>query len=93
MLADHRREFEAVGFGHIDVDKDDRDFALEQMLERLARPVRGDQVRVEVPQNCFISQQLGWLVVDQKNIDPVFRHRPRLTGAASCGEPTTIARC
>ena len=40
MLADHRRQLEAVELGHADIDQDDGDVVLEQMLERLARRVR-----------------------------------------------------
>ena len=36
MLADHRRELEAVELRHADVDQDDGDLVLQQMLERLA---------------------------------------------------------
>ncbi len=40
MVADHRRQLEAVEIGHADVDQDDGDLVLQQMLERLAAPSR-----------------------------------------------------
>ena len=48
MLADHRRELEAVELRHADVDQDDRDVRLEQLLQRLAADARLDQVLAEL---------------------------------------------
>ena len=48
MLADHRRELEAVELRHADVDQDDRDFVLEQVFQRLARRRRLDEILAEV---------------------------------------------
>ena len=38
MIADHRRQLEAVEFRHADVDQDDRDLVLEQELQALRAP-------------------------------------------------------
>ncbi len=48
MLADHRRELEAVQFRHADVDQNNRDFVLEQVFERFAPRRRGDEVFAEL---------------------------------------------
>ncbi len=96
MLADHRRELEAVEIGHADVDQNDGDFRLEQVLERLAAGRCLDQIFAELPQDHLIAQQLRRLIVDQQDIDLVVLRSFRLSrssGAATCAAPTAIARC
>ena len=44
MLADHRRELEAVELRHADVDQDDRDLVLEQLLQRFLAGRRLDEI-------------------------------------------------
>ena len=39
MLADHRRQLEAVEIRHADVDQHDGDLVLEQQLKRLRAPM------------------------------------------------------
>ena len=95
MLADHRRELEAVELGHADVDQDDRDLVLEQDLERLAAGGRDDQVLAELLQDDFIGQQLRRLVVDQKDVDLFMVHHlaTPISDAATCGWRGAVARC
>src|SRR4051812_4379543 len=44
VLADHRRQLEAVELGHADVYEDDSDLGLEQVLQRFPRRSGGQQV-------------------------------------------------
>ena len=52
MLADHGGQLEAVELRHADVDQHDGDVGLQQMLERLARRRRLDQVLAELAQDA-----------------------------------------
>ena len=95
MFADHRGKFESVEFRHANVDQDDGDVVLEQELERFA-PRRGrDQVFSEVLQNDFIGEQLGRLIVHQKNIDFLLVHHlpAQISGEATYGWRGATARC
>ena len=68
MFADHGGELETVELGHADVDQDDRDFVLEQEFQRLAAGSGDDQILAELLQDDFIGEQLGRLIVDQKDV-------------------------
>ena len=83
MFADHRRQFEAVEVRHADVDQNDGDFVLQQNLQRFRRRRGLDEILVELAQNDLVAQQLGRLIVDQKNVDLVLV----LHGAASAMQP------
>ena len=77
MLADHRGELEAVELRHADVDQQDRHVVAQQLIERLARRRRLDQVLVEILEDHLIGQQLGGLVVHQEDVDLIgFCHEP-----------------
>ena len=77
MLPDHGRELEAVELRHAHVDQHDGDLALEQLLERLARRARLDQVLAELLEHHLVAQELGRLVVDQQDVDCILHHVPR----------------
>ena len=68
MVADHGGEFEPVQFGHADVHKDDGDIHFKQIFECLPARRRLDQVHADVLQNDLVAQQLGRLIVNQKDI-------------------------
>ena len=79
MLADHCRELKAVEVGHADVDQNDRDIASEQLIEGFRRRTGLYEVLPELLQDRFIAQQLGRLIVDQKDVDFGIRAIHRLT--------------
>ena len=95
MLADHRRQLEAVELRHADIDQHDRDLVLQQLLQRLARRVALIRFSPSSLEDHLVAQQLGRLVVDQQDVDLVVR-RPCiavLSDAATCAAPTAAARC
>ena len=94
MLANHRRELEAVQIRHAHVDQDQCDFVLEQALERLARRRRLQQVLADLREHGLMAQQFGLLVVDQQNVHLVRNAFMGmvLTDAATCAARTAIAR-
>ncbi len=93
MLANHSRELEAVEIGHAHVDQHQGDFMLEQILERLARRRRLEEVFADLRQDGLVAQQFGLLVVDQQNVDSFgCVHDRALTGAATCAARRAIAR-
>ena len=76
MLADHRRQLEAVELRHAHVDEDDRNLLLEQVFQRFLGRSGFDQPLVQPGEDGLIAQELGRLVVDQQDIDLVVRgHR------------------
>ena len=84
MVADHRRQLEAVDVRHDDVEQDDRDVVLQNLLQRLAAGLRLDQILIEVAQDDFVAEQLCGLIIHQENIDAVpLGHRPVPSGAAT----------
>ena len=86
MIADHGSELEAVQLRHANIDQDDGNLVLEQLLQRLAGRRRLDQVLTEVTQNDLVAQKLGWLVVDQEDVDHI------LNADSSCSVFTGLAR-
>ena len=75
MLADHRRQLEPVELRHADVHQDDGNLLLEQLLERLPRRRRLDQILSQAFENRLVAEQLGGLIIDQQDIDlVVHRH-------------------
>src|SRR5215475_3621696 len=95
MLADHRGQLEAVEFRHADVDEDDRDLLLEQVFQRLLGRGGLDQPLAQPGQDGLVAQELGWLIVDQQDVDFLVRgHRasPRLSDATTCAALTAAAR-
>ncbi len=77
VVADHRGKLETVEIRHADVHQHDGDLALEQLLERLARRARLDQVLAELLEHHLVAQELGRLVVDQQDVDCILHHVPR----------------
>ena len=75
MLADHRRQLEAVELRHADIHQDDGDIVLQQLLQRLARRRGFDQIFAETRQNDLVAQELCRLIVDQQDVDLVIRRR------------------
>ena len=71
MLPQHLDQLEAVELRHADVDQDDGDVVLQQNLERFARRRRANEVLIQLGQDDLVAQQLGWLVVDQKDVDAI----------------------
>ena len=95
MLADHGGQFEAVELGHADVDQNDGDFVLEQKFERLAAGGGDDQIFAELLQDDLIGEQLGRLIVHQKDVDLLVVHHRNapISGAATCGWRAAAVRC
>ena len=71
MLADQRRQLEAVELRHAHVDEDDRNLLLEQVFQRFLGRSGFDQPLVQPGEDGLIAQELGWLVVDQQDFDLV----------------------
>ncbi len=58
MLADHRRQFKTVHFRHGNVEKNQRDLVFQQMIHRLARRCRLDQIFTKPAKDGLIGEQL-----------------------------------
>ena len=71
VLPDHRRQLVAVEVRHADVDQDHGDVGLQQVLQRLAGRVGGDQGVAEPAEDGLVGQQLRRLVVDQQDVDAI----------------------
>ena len=73
VFADHRGQLKAIEFRHAHVDENNRDFVLEELFERLSGRRGLDEVLAQLGQDRLVTQQLGWLIVDQQDIDLVVR--------------------
>ena len=69
MIADHRRELEAVELRHDDVDQHDGDVVAQQVIEGFPRRARGNEVLAQLLEDRTIGEQLRRLIVDEKDVD------------------------
>ena len=109
MLADDFGKFKAVYLGHADIHQDDRNFDFAVISRALLWQICLDQVLAQIGQDGFIAQQLSRLIVHHQDVHRVSdrdhfcalapRHvcslaaRNNAIDAATCAEPTVIARC
>ena len=84
-----RGGLEAVHLGHLDVEEDDGELVRQEPFERLAPRLRLDQVLAQALEHCLQGHQVGRLVVDQKNVDPVVGHR----GSGAAGQRGGFIGC
>jgi hypothetical protein len=73
MLANHRRQLEAVQLGHAHVGQDDRDLPFQDLLECLFRRTDCDEVFAQLAQDRLVAEEFGWLVVDEEDVDRLVR--------------------
>jgi hypothetical protein len=73
MLADHCSQLKTVELRHADVDQDDCNILLEELLECLPGRSGFDEVFAEARENRLVAQELGRLIIDQQDVDPVIR--------------------
>jgi hypothetical protein len=102
VLADHRRQLEAVQLRHAHVDQHHGDVRAQQMLERLLARAGLDQGLPERGEDGLVAQELPRLVVHEQDVDRLARphrhassspprHRLHL-GASISGGATSAAR-
>ena len=70
-FADQGRGLEAVHPRHVDVEQDDREVALEHLLQRLLARCGGEQILAEVLEDRPVDQQLVGPIVDDQDIGAV----------------------
>src|SRR4051812_10200571 len=75
VVADHGGELEAIELRHRDVEQDEGDIHLQQLLKRLPRGTRLDQVLAQLTQNDLIAEQLGRLIIHEEDVDPILALR------------------
>ena len=68
MFTDHGRELETVELGHADVDQNHGNFVLEQIFQGFSSRSRYHEIFAKLLENNLISEQLGWLIVNQKDV-------------------------
>ncbi len=76
VLADQLGRLDAVDVGHVDVEHDDREFALEQLAQRLGAGPHEHEVLVEVLEHLLEREAFVGQIVDDENVD-LFFHRQR----------------
>jgi hypothetical protein len=77
----HRRRFQPVHSGHVDVEEDDREVVLEHLAQRFLARFHHDEILAKLLQDRAIDDVLVRAVVDEKNIRPVFRELVALRGS------------
>ena len=101
VVPQHAGELEAVELGHADIDEHHRHIILEQKRQGLLRGVGLDEVFSQPGQDDLVAQQLGRLIVDQQDVDPIQRHYSKAfpqrcshmrSAAKSCSVLTGLAR-
>ena len=99
MLTDHRGQFEAVEFGHANVDQHHPEIVFQEQLQRFGGRSSLDQILPELAEYRLIAEQFTRLIIDQQDIDLllVAHGRPLScewsSDAATCATPRAAARC
>jgi hypothetical protein len=83
VLADQLGGLDAVDVGHVDVEQDDREVALQELAQRVRAGVRHDQVLAKLLQYHLECQTLVRQVIDYKDVDPVVLHFFHASDAAN----------
>ena len=76
VLADELSRLDAVDVGHVDVEHDDGELALEQLAQRLGARAHEDEVLVEILEHLAEREPFVGQIVDDENVDLLF-HRQR----------------
>src|SRR5205823_3140797 len=87
-FTDQRRRLEAVEIGHLHVEEDDRELAIEKVLERAIAAVGAHEVLTHLVEDRLERQKVVRLVVDQQYVDLLFggfHHRPGLHSSTRNG--------
>ena len=84
--ADHRRRFQAVHPGHVDVEEDDRELVLQHLPQRFLAGSRRDEVLAELFQDRAIDDVLVGAIVDKQDVRPVLRQLVGLRGSRHRGQ-------
>ena len=89
VLADEARGLQAVDVGHVDVEQDHRELALQHLAQRLGARAHHDQVLAQLLQDRLEDQQLFLQVIDDQDVAFFFFDRPSLpfSGGASRAAP------
>src|SRR5580698_3021519 len=69
MLANQVGQLKTVKIRHTHVHQNDCDIVFQQMFQCLFSRGCFDQILPKLSQYYFITQQLGWLIVDHENVD------------------------
>ena len=77
VLLDQRRGLEAAHARHLHVEQDQREVALQDVLERLVTGVSLHQAVAERPQDGLQRQQIGGVVIDHQDAGLRRRHLDR----------------
>ena len=76
VFADHRGQLEAVELGHADVDQNHGNFVLEEIFQGFASRGRHHEIFAKLLENDLIGEQLGRLIVHQKDVYLFLVHVP-----------------
>ncbi len=74
MIPDHGGKLKPVQFGHADVDQHHRYFVLEQAFQCFTAGGSDKKIFTKLIENDLISQKLGRLIVDQKDVNSLVVH-------------------
>src|SRR5262249_3332311 len=68
-LANEARGLESGEIGHLYIEQDDREFAVEERFERSGARLRLDQALAALREDRLERQQIRRLIVDEQNVD------------------------
>ena len=77
VLPDELRRLQAVDVGHVDVEQDHRELAVQHLAQRLGARAHHDEVLPELLENAAEDQQLLGQVVDDQDVGFFFAHEIR----------------
>ena len=75
VLADQLRRLQAVDVGHVDVEQDHRELAVQHLAQRFGARAHHHQVLPELLEDAAEDQQLLGQVVDYEDVGWFFAHR------------------
>ncbi len=83
VLTDDVGQFKTVQLGHAHIHQHHGNIGFQKDTERLGGSRRLDEILAQLCQNYFVTQQLGWLVIDHQDIDFFICLHKALTPASS----------
>jgi hypothetical protein len=70
-LTDQRRGLEPVEIRHLHVEQDYGEVQVQELAQRRRARLRGDEVRLHVPEDRLEGKEVVRLVIDQQNVDAI----------------------
>src|SRR5436853_6427688 len=73
-FADKRRRLKTIHDRHIHIENDESEVVVQKRTQRIDSRSDADQVLAQIRQECFKSNEIFYVIINQQNADLVFGH-------------------